>query len=527
MTNKTNTGSESPLLKIRDSHPKLFRQIAESQQKAMQYANSRIAQLKDQGKIRFTDDTDREVMFYHKDDMATILAHESVLLLAYELQNGKRVPVAKPVPLFRWWCAQADRRQYTEKVFLPFRPGGQAIGLPDGALNLFKGFATKTAFGGDYSKFKEHVDHNLAGGDVELSEWMWDFMSDIFQNPTKRPPVMLILRGSKGSGKSTFSNVLARLIGEQYCPVIDSAQGLTGRFAGQTFSRAMLLVIEEAYFAGDLASEARLKSLVTSPRLPVEEKHGATTMQAAHFRMVMTANAEHVIPSGPGERRFVVADVADHRKGDSEFFADMWKELEAGGFKTLLLDLLKRDLTKRDWSKPPKSAGLADQVRLSLRAEERWWSSILTTGVVPYIHPPEGAATDADAGWDLDSPFAVERAHLLASMQQAAGRTYGGPASPEGLGRFLRKALAGEALESIKVTVPFRGRVNCYRLPSRREALAAMMKAYPGLELVPEGHALDLDADAETPAAMPPVTGPADVYDLATHRAANASSLPI
>ncbi|ADL00556.1 primase-helicase family protein [Brevundimonas subvibrioides] len=525
MTYNNNTGIESPLLKIRDSHPKLFREIAGSQQKAMQYANGRIAQLKDHGKVRFIDETDRDVMLYHKDDMATIMAHESVLLLAYELQNGKRVPVAKSVPLFRWWCAQSDRRQYTEKVFLPFRPGGQALGLPDGALNLFKGFTTKTAFGGDYSKFKEHVNQNLAGGNVELSEWMWDFMADIFLNPTKRPPVMLILRGSKGSGKSTFSNVLARLIGEQYCPVIDSAQGLTGRFAGQTFSRAMLLVVEEAYFAGDLASEARLKSLVTSPRLPVEEKHGATTMQPAYFRICMTANAEHVVPSGPGERRFAVADVADHRKGDSEFFADMWKELEAGGFKTLLLDLLKRDLTKRDWSKPPVTRGLADQVRLSLKPDERWWSSILTTGVIPFTHAPAGTAEGADAEWNLDSPFTVERAHLLASLQQAAGRTFGGPTSPEGLGRFLRKALAGEALESIKVTVPFRGRVNCYRLPPRREALALMMKAHPGLELVPEAEAFDAEADA--PAAKPPVIGPADVYDLVAHRAANAVSLPI
>ncbi|MBU1326456.1 MAG: hypothetical protein KJ676_14595 [Alphaproteobacteria bacterium] len=522
MSNKNNTGSESPLQNIRATHPKLFNQIADSQMKAMDYTNKRIAQIKLAGKVKFLDETDRDLVFYHKEDMATLLAHESVLILGYEVQDGKRVPVAKSVPLFRWWCAQADRRQYSEKVFLPYRPGGQAVGLPDGAYNTFKGFAYRGAFSSGYDKFKEHVETNLADGDRELASWLWDFMADIFQNPTKRPPVMLILRGSKGSGKSSFSNVLARLIGETYCPVIDSALGLTGRFAGETFARALLLVIEEAYFAGDLASEARLKSLVTSPRLPVEEKHGATTMQPAYFRMVMTANADHVVPSGPGERRFVVADVADHRKGDAKFFADMWKELEAGGFKTLLVDLMKRDLRSRDWSKPPVTRGLADQVRLSLKPDDKWWSSILTTGIVPYSYVPEGASTDADAVWGLDAPLTVERAHLLASLQQATGRSYGGPTSPEGLGRFLRRVV-GDGLESVKATVPFRGRVNSYRLPTRREALVAMMKAHPGLALVPEVEALD----ADVPAAPAPVTGHADVYDLAAHRAANAASLPI
>ncbi|WP_426016642.1 primase-helicase family protein [Brevundimonas sp. DWR2-3-1b1] len=513
MSNTDNMGAKSPLEKIKAKYPNLHYQIADSQMKAMDYANKRIAQIKLGGKVRFLDRTDRQLAFYSFHDMATILAHETVLIVGWEVNEGKKVPVAKPVPLFRWWACQSDRRQYSEKVFLPYRPSGQAVGLPDGAFNTFQGFAYKPAFSSGYDLFKEHVNENLAGGDPVLAAWLWDFMADIFKNPTKRPPVMLILRGSKGSGKSTFSNVLAKLIGERYCPVIDSAVGLTGRFAGETFAHAMLLVVEEAYFAGDLASEARLKSLVTSPRLPVEEKHGATTMQPAYFRLVMTANAEHVVPSGPGERRFVVADVADHRKGDSKFFADMWAELEAGGFKTLLADLCARDLRNRDWSKPPKTAALADQVRLSLKSDERWWASILTTGVVPYERLPEGAVADADAEWSLDAPLVIARAHLLASYQQNC-RAYGGSLSPESLGRFLRKVV-GDSLSSVKATFPFRGRVNCYRLPSRREALASMQGAYPGLMLSPEADAEDLDA--AMPREAPALS--AEMYDVAVHRA--------
>ena len=517
MSSKSNTGTKSPLEQIKEKYPALHRQIADSQMTAMNYANGRIAQIKLGGKVRFIDKTDRQLAFYSFQDMATILAHETVLIVGWEISDGKRVAVAKAVPLFRWWACQPDRRQYSEKVFLPYTPNGQAVGLPDGAFNTFQGFAFKPAYSSGYDLFKQHVNENLAGGDPVLAEWLWDFQADIFKNPTKRPPVMLILRGSKGSGKSTFSNVLAKLIGERYCPVIDSALGLTGRFAGETFAQAMLLVVEEAYFAGDLASEARLKSLVTSPRLPVEEKHGATTMQPAYFRLVMTANAEHVVPSGPGERRYVVADVADHRKGDSKFFADMWAELEAGGFKTLLADLCARDLRNRDWSKPPKTAALADQVRLSLKNDERWWSSILTTGVVPYDRPPEGTMAGVDAEWSLDTPLIIERAHLLASYQQNC-RAYGGSLSPESLGRFLRKVV-GDDLGSVKATLPFRGRVNCYRLPTRREALATMQSAYPGLILTPDAETDDVDVPTPTVETAPPV--PAAVYDLAARRAVN------
>lgn len=517
----SNYPTESPMDKIRKTHPKLHYQIAESQQHGMQFMNLRIAQVKLMGKVRYIDRDDRVMVYYTKEDIATVLAHESVLILGWEMSDGKRVPVAKSVPLFRWWCTTPDRKKYSEVVYLPFRPNSVAKDLPDGALNTFKGFAINPAFNGPYSFFKEHVEQNIAGGDPVMIAWLWDFMADMFQNPTKRPPVMLVLRGAKGVGKSTFSEVLTKLIGADHCPVIDSEQGLTGRFAGATFERAMLLVIEEAYFAGNLASMSRLNSLVTSTRLPVEHKNLPTYMAPAYFRMVMTANADHVVPSGPGERRFVVADVLPTRKQDSQFFGAMWKELEAGGIQTLLADLMKRDLTKRDWSRPPMTRALADQVRLSMRPDERWWASVLTTGIVPYDRAPEGA--DAETTWSLDNALTIRRSDLLASFQQGA-KTHGGSQTPEALGRFLRKVVGADNIGFVKATLPFLGRANCYVLPPRRDALATFLAGHTGLILEPEDEATDLDIPAAIPAAMPEAEAEAEamagaVVDLAARRA--------
>ena len=433
--------------------------------------NARIAMVNFHGKTRFIRLADPDLHFYTRADMETQLRRYRFF---YEVGEGQKAAV-RMKPAFNVWLESPSALTFEGVVFQP-----DPAKVPRGALNRFTGFAVQPEEGGSYDLFRQHVEENVCGADPELAAFVWDWAADILQNPSRKCPVALMLRGAKGVGKSLFSSVLARIIDEQYCPVIDSETGLVGRFSAH-LENALLLVVEEAYHAGNPAHEARLKSLISGRRIPIERKGVDSYTVDSFFRVVMTSNSDHVLPASAGERRFVAMDVLPTRKQDGAYFGEMLEELEAGGYAQLAHDLMHRDLSGRDFYRPPMTDALADQIRLSLKPEEAWWAGVLATGAISFSNPPEGV--DGELEWPMNGPLTVERAHLLASFRQNSP-TYRGPPSPEALGRFLRKTCP--AVGFVKATLGYGRRANCYTFPPRAEALASFTAARPGLHLEPE-----------------------------------------
>lgn len=438
--------------------------------------NSRIAMVHVGGAVRFIRRDDPDLSFYSRRDMETALARWR---LVWD-DDGK----SKSRPAFSVWIESPDMAELFGVEFQPDLAQANAR-----RLNLFRGFETKPAEVGDagsYDLFIDHIENQVAGGDPEKAEYIWGWFADIFQNPGRKPGVALVLRGEKGCGKSTVGEVLSRLIGERYSPVIDSAEGLTGRFSAH-LERALLLNVEEAVHAADPRSEGRLKALVTGSRVSIERKGIDARDVPSYFRILMTTNSQHVAPASGAERRFAIYDVTDARLQDAAYFGAMRAELEAGGYPALLRDLLARDISAVDLRKPPRTAGLADQIRLSLKPDQAWWAGILETGAVPFVRAP----VDSDHGdfdWPNDQAFTISRADLFASFSQFCPG-YRGPPSPAALGKFLSVACPG--IRSIKATID-RERVNAYVLPPRAVAKAAFLTVHPGLVL--DDHGIDAES---------------------------------
>lgn len=461
----------------------------------VKHINCKIALVLYGGATKFIRRDDPDLNLYSRADMSAFMKQYRYIFRSEKGKNDREQDA------FEIWLASADRLSFDGIAFQPDRTKENPK-----SLNVFTGFAVAPAKGGSYALFKEHVEQNVCAGDLKLATFIWDWSADLLQNPGRKSGVAIVLRGEKGTGKSTFSNVLAHLIGDRYTEVIDSAEGFVGRFSGH-LERKLLLVVEEAYHANNPAHEARLKSLVTGHRLSIERKGVDTYTAPSFFRVVMTSNADHVLPSSVGERRFVCLDVSAARKQDGAFFQEMHRELDAGGYQALMADLQSRDISKRDFSKPPITAALSDQIRLSMKPEEAWWASLLRTGMIPLPRPPEGV--DCELEWLLDEPFTIERNHLFASFQQNA-ISYRGPQSPEALGRLLKKVYPAVGMK--KATLPGRGRVNCYTFPSRRDTLAAFLATRPGLILEAEEFALEPYASA---GAIQPALS---IIDLHQHR---------
>lgn len=399
----------------------------------------------------------------------------------------------KSKPGFDLWL-QSDKANRFEGV--DFRPDeGRIIIHEDGReiLNRFAGLSPglEPNETGSYALFLEHLTQNICGGDLELVEFCLDWTAQLLQQPEKKSKAAIMIRGAKGTGKSLFSNVIATLVGKRYCTVVDSADSFLGRFNGH-LADALLIQFEEGYFAGDPSHVGRLNNLITGDRLQVERK-GMDSYTANHYaRVIMTSNEDHVVPATGGERRFVVLDCLPHRKQDSAFFGALINELEAGGYGRLLHDLGNRDISKRDWGRPPMTAGLSNQIRHTMKSNEEWWADLLTTGVVGFTRTPDAVLTDS-LEWSWDQPLVIERDTLFQSFCQLVPG-FRRPPSPAMLGRFLRDVCPEIGERRIG------GRENqawCHVLPPRKDAMSVFLKARPGLVLSNEAAGSKTDMGVE------------------------------
>lgn len=462
--NRKNTMSDdtvSNLDKLKSSNPKLWQQVANSWEYTMRTLNGRIGQVKIGGKVRFIDLEDKVLSFYSKADMGQILAHVQVLS-----DEGK------PTSAFRWWSTREDRKQYSEVVFEPNEKKA-----PAGALNLFRGFTVKpTPLRGGCTLFYDHLYRNVCNGDDEHYDFLLDWFAHLFQRPGAKVGVAPVLYGSKGCGKSIVGEVLAACIGPEYCPAIDTPDQLTGKHNAH-LGKAVLIRVEEAIHAKDPRHEARIKHMITGGRFMVEPKGVDAFEIDSKANLIFSTNKLHSVPATAGERRFFALHVADHNLQDGDFFGRLLKQMRTGGYGAMVADLLARDISGRDFARPPRTALLSRQIVETMSGLERWWLAVLVAGRLPFTRDPE--APDEDVEWPVAGLWLTPKA-LMQDSAASFARDYSGPPTPEAIGKFLAGNVPGLTRDRRQSGG---SREHLYIVPPLEDCRAAFVAARPGLRL--------------------------------------------
>lgn len=273
------------------------------------------------------------------------------------------------------WHTHPQRRQHSGVEFFP-NPDGKAA--TPGYLNFWRGFEVTPSPAGTCHVFRDHLLTNVCGGDQRLFDYVFGWMAHIVQRPRERIGTAIILRGTRGSGKSKVGEVLGSLFPAHYFQV-DDARYITGQF-NDHMAGCLLLQADEAVWAGDKAAEGRLKGLITSETQMIEAKNCSPIRLQNFIRLMMTSNEGWVVPAGMDERRFCVLDVGDGCAQNHGYFAEMDEELTAGGRERLLHDLLTFDLSSVDVRTIPKTKALLDQKVRSLDTIDNFWFERLQDG---------------------------------------------------------------------------------------------------------------------------------------------------
>jgi hypothetical protein len=376
--------------------------------------------------------------------------------------NRVKVPGEKRTePVTSAWMRHPTRRTFAGG--LVFNPKE----TPAGAYNIWRGWAVQPDPDASCDLFLAHVRDVICDGSERDFQWLLGWMAHLVQNPERKPGTAVVLRGAKGAGKDTVGYYLGALFPRHHV-TLSQPDHLTGRFNAH-METAILIHLEEGYWAGNHAAEGVLKNLITCQTLEIERK-GIDPYKIDHFgRLLITSNAEWVVPATPGERRFFVLDVSPAHAKDTAYFGAIWQEQANGGAGALLHFLQSFDLSGFDVRNPPETAALTRQKLEGLRNVEAWWYDRLSEGDLR--HGVGDGFDDDEPAWDREAikvPCDVLRRDYEEWL--SGQRWHGNAVSARQFGKDLRDICGGLKRDRAHVAG---GRQWQYTVPPLAECRAA------------------------------------------------------
>jgi len=175
---------------------------------------------------------------------------------------------------------------------------------------------------------------------------------------------------------------MLRIFGPHGLPVTQPNH-LVGGFSGH-LQYCCFLFLDEAFWAGDVQAEGRLKSLITEDTITIEPKYFTPFQVPNLLHIMMSSNNDWVVPAGPHARRYAVFKVSDEHMNDFDYFSALRAELDNGGVEAMLYDLLRLDLGNWHPMQIYKTAALIEQKAHSLRGLDAWIETMLQEGSMPY-----------------------------------------------------------------------------------------------------------------------------------------------
>ena len=232
---------------------------------------------------------------------------------------------------------------------------------------------------------------------------------------------MIILLGGEGTGKGTFGQILRRIWRATFLQVHDM-NDVTGAF-NAALERAFIVFLDEALFVGDKRSSNALKSIITEPTLHINAKHQPSRQVESCHRVIAATNADHLKHTARDDRRSFVLRVDEEHKADHAYWTALHHEIENGGVKAMVHDLLAMDLSGFNVRDKAQTAALIDQKLRSMDGIEEWWLECLRDGEI-----------DEDSGW----PDFIATKELVDNIKASGTRSFKSPTNRKVIEAFRK-----------------------------------------------------------------------------------------
>jgi Family of unknown function (DUF5906) len=318
-----------------------------------------------------------------------------------------RVPMtgkAQPVNILEVWMKWPRRSTYEGLGFYPGSPKHPPE-VPRGHFNMWRGPAIDPKKG-PWPLLYDHLLSVVCAGDEGLLQWLLDWIAQLLQEPQRKPGTSVVLRSrTEGTGKSLVGYVLRKILGHAALSA-SRADAVAGRFNSHLQS-VLLLIAEEALYAGHKAASGILKDLATCDEMSYEAK-GLPIITAPNYtRVLFISNEDWIVPAGPTSRRYAVFDCENRFANDRSYFDPLFEEIDKGGAEAFLYDMQKRKI-KSDLRTPPITRGLLEQREMSLDGFGKWLLGVAQSGQVRISDKDGDRTIELTVAVDLGAEIAFE-----------------------------------------------------------------------------------------------------------------------
>lgn len=203
----------------------------------------------------------------------------------------------------------------------------------------------------------------------EIYQWVLKWLAYPIQHPGAKMRTALVFHGPQGAGKNLFFESVMAIYGE-YGRIIDQAS-IEDKF-NDWASRKLFLIADEVVARAELFHiKNKLKHLITGDWIRINPKNVAAHDERNHVNMVFLSNEHQPVVLEKDDRRSFV--IWTPEKLTQDFYADVRKELDAGGIAALHDFLLNLDLGDfSEHSKPPMTDAKRDLIDVSMGSTERF-----------------------------------------------------------------------------------------------------------------------------------------------------------
>ena len=232
---------------------------------------------------------------------------------------------------------------------------------------------------GSYTLIKSFLFEVICNGDLNIFEYLLDFLAHMIQKPEEKPGVMFVMLGGEGIGKGTFFYLLQKIWSKTTLIVSDIDHVIGGYNAA--LEKNYIVCMDEALFKGQKKAMDSLKSFITETTITIEQKYQPRRSLESIHRFFAATNHEHFGNIELDSRRFVFLDVSNKFQKNDEYFETLYDAINnSTEINQLYSDLLSRDIVNFKVRKKPETKALLKQKLKSLNGFPRYWYEVLTLG---------------------------------------------------------------------------------------------------------------------------------------------------
>jgi len=230
----------------------------------------------------------------------------------YEYINEKN---DESTSFFKTWSKDRTKRTYKNLVFDP-----STTENIDNQYNIFKGFNfIKKIEDDEYEEegvnlFLNHL-KLLCNHEEEATQYLIQYIADIFQNPQNLPGIAIVMIGDQGTGKDIVVEFIQNIIGKEYLTKTANFNSLFGTF-NCALKNKLVIRINEVSGKDGYGQKEKLKDLITESDIIINEKGLKQYTLKNYARLIMYSNSENPIEIPTDNRRYWVVKTADKMNDD-------------------------------------------------------------------------------------------------------------------------------------------------------------------------------------------------------------------